>query len=100
MPVHDAVAIELFDKAVRSILAQSLDDFELVILLDGVRSEMLIKAATNWERAEARIRLLYSSSQNGIANSLNTLINHATGEFIARMDADDISLKDRLKSQV
>ncbi len=100
MPAHDGVAVKYFDRAVKSIVSQSIEDMELLILLDGVRSQNLADAAKTWEQNDDRIRLVASPSQRGIAQSLNTLIVHARGEFVARMDADDVSLEGRLKAQV
>ena len=100
LPVHDGVAVSLFDKSVSSILTQTFTNLELVVLLDGVQSSELNTSAQRWAQTDSRVRLLSSPSQCGIAGSLNTLIGQSRGEFVARMDADDVSMEDRLRVQV
>jgi hypothetical protein len=83
--------------AVRSILAQSYEDFELLIVDDGStdRSAAIVRGIK-----DPRIRVLPSERNVGLAASLNRGISEARGEFIARLDADDISSPHRLESQV
>jgi glycosyltransferase involved in cell wall biosynthesis len=88
-----------FEPAVESILAQTFTDFELLILIDtgcgGVHAE--IPAVF---RQDPRIRIVEAPPLGGLAYALNMGIAAARGEFIARMDADDISKPDRLMEQV
>lgn len=83
--------------AIRSILAQSFDDFELIVIDDGSTDGTvdLIKGI-----GDPRIRLLRNETNRGIIFSLNRGIEEAGGRYIARMDADDISLPRRLEKQV
>lgn len=83
-------------EAVQSILLQTLTDFEFVIIDDGSQdhSREIIRAFT-----DPRIRLLCNEVNRGLAVSLNRGIAEARGEFIARMDHDDISLPHRLERQ-
>jgi len=89
-------ADEFLAEAVESILAQTFDDFELIIIDDGShdRTAAIIKHFT-----DSRIRF-YQQKNQGLAASLNRAIGLARGEYIARMDADDISLPERLGKQV
>ena len=84
--------------AVKSILAQTFRDFELILIDDGStdRSTEICKALA---ASDARIRLI-SQPNKGLTKSLNEGIALATAPLIARMDADDISLPDRFEKQV
>ena len=95
MPVHNAAPF--LKEAVDSILTQFFRDFELIILNDGStdKSETILDTYT-----DPRI-VRYSEAENiGLANTLNIGLSMARGEYIARMDADDISLPTRLQTEV
>jgi glycosyltransferase involved in cell wall biosynthesis len=84
--------------AVESILGQTFLDFEFLILDDGSTdstSHILRKYAAQDQRLH-----VISRENKGLVASLNELLGHARGRFIARMDADDISLPHRLSQQV
>jgi len=84
-------------EAIDSVLAQTFNDFELLILDDGSTdgSRAIAKACP-----DPRIRLVCNDGNRGLIYSLNRGIALATGEYIARMDADDICLPERLEKQV
>lgn len=84
-------------ESIESILSQTFDDFELIIIDDKSEIESLdiIKSYN-----DKRIRLLRNSQNLGLAASLNKGIQISRGEYIARMDTDDISLPRRLEKQV
>lgn len=84
-------------EAIRSILSQTLADFELIVVDDGSqdRSREIVMACT-----DSRVRLICNPQNRGLAASLNRGVVEACGEFIARMDHDDISLPQRLARQV
>jgi glycosyltransferase involved in cell wall biosynthesis len=96
MPVHNAVAY--LPAAVASILAQTYTDFELLILNDGSDdgSGAVLRGLS---ATDARIRLL-ETDHLGLIGALNIGLKHARGALLARMDADDVSLPDRLALQV
>jgi glycosyltransferase involved in cell wall biosynthesis len=94
MPARDAAATVA--RAVASIQSQTLRDWELVALDDGSKDAtrfILIEMA----QLDPRIRVLRTKS--GIAGALNAGIAAATGEFVARMDADDEAAPERLEKQ-
>jgi glycosyltransferase involved in cell wall biosynthesis len=96
MPVYNSEAY--LQAALTSILAQSFRDFDFVIVDDGSMdgsAAILARAAAQ----DPRIKLI-SRENRGISASLNEGIAMAQGELIARMDADDIALPDRLARQV
>jgi len=84
-------------QAVDSILAQTFSDFEFIIIDDGSTDET---ASILDEYNDLRIKLMNNSQNRGISYSLNRGISSALGEYIARMDCDDISCPDRLMVQV
>jgi glycosyltransferase involved in cell wall biosynthesis len=84
-------------EAVRSILDQSFSDFEYIIVNDRSTDQTASILASFNDR---RIRLVHNSENIGLTASLNKGIALAQGKFIARMDADDISLSGRLEHQV
>lgn len=83
--------------AVESILGQTLGDFEFLIVDDGSTdaSEAILASY-----ADPRIRLIRNEGNLGLAASLNRAIKEARGGYIARMDADDVSLPQRLARQM
>jgi glycosyltransferase involved in cell wall biosynthesis len=86
------------EDAVASILRQSFGDFELIVVDDGSTDrtgEILAAVAAN----DRRVRIVPSDGR-GLVDALNTGVAAARGTYIARMDADDISLPDRLERQV
>jgi len=83
--------------AISSILAQSYTDFEFIIIDDGSTDETVSIIESY---SDERIKLIRSDSNRGLASSLNLGIESARGEFIARQDADDISMPSRLEVQV
>jgi len=86
-------------EAIESILNQSFRDFEFLIIDDGsTDSSPGILAAH--AALDARIVLNPNPTNMGHANSLNKGLDVARGEYVARMDSDDISLSDRLLRQV
>lgn len=80
-----------------SIFAQTFTDFELILIDDGSvdGTESIIKSNT-----DPRLIYIKNKSNRGVIHSLNKGIKLAKGEYIARMDADDIMAKNRLQIQV
>jgi len=83
-------------EAVDSILNQSFKDFEFIIINDG-STDGSKEILENYK--DERIRLFNNQNQ-GLIGSLNEAIGYSRGEYIARMDADDISLPERLEKQI
>ena len=95
MPVHNGGSF--LPEAVNSVLAQTFSDFEFLIVDDASTDQTV---AYLQGLREPRIRLLKSEQRLQIARALNLGMDHARGEWIARMDADDICLPDRLSRQL
>ncbi|MBS1732379.1 MAG: glycosyltransferase [Bacteroidetes bacterium] len=85
------------EEAIKSILNQSFRDFEFIIVNDASTDNSV--AIIN-RFNDDRIRVINNESNIGLTRSLNKAIRQARGEFIARMDADDISFPDRFHEQV
>jgi glycosyltransferase involved in cell wall biosynthesis len=83
--------------AIDSILGQTYHDFELLIVNDGStdRSREIVLSYR-----DPRIRLLDNERNLGLATSLNIGMAAASGEYVARQDADDVSEPNRLERQV
>jgi len=96
MPVFQAE--RYLEEAVESILAQSFDDFELLALDDGSTdaSPRILEALAG---RDDRVRVR-RAEHAGLVSQLNQGLAEARGEFIARMDADDISHPERFERQL
>ena len=89
---------ELFLKtAIKSILNQTFTNFEFIIIDDG-STDLSATIIRNFE--DERIIFIQNSSNKGLVFSLNTAIRISKGKYIARFDADDISLPNRFKEQL
>src|SRR6266446_9100847 len=85
-------------EAIQSILRQSFSDFEFVIVDDG-STDKSSGILAEYMRLDGRIRV-HRHTNKGRAISLNIGIELSKGRYIARMDADDVALPNRLKEQV
>lgn len=96
MPVYNAE--RYLRKAVESILAQTYRDFELISVDDG-SSDRSKEILESYAARDSRVRVI-SRPNTGIVGALNDGLAAAKGEFIARMDADDIALPGRFAAQI
>lgn len=83
-------------EAISSILHQSFDDFELLIVNDG-STDQTVAAVQSF--TDPRIRLIHNASNQGLVFTRNRALDQARGEFIAVLDSDDIAVPERLQSQ-
>jgi glycosyltransferase involved in cell wall biosynthesis len=83
-------------ETIRSIINQSFSDFELIIINDGSSDESL-KIVQSFD--DKKIIVINQENQ-GLPTALNNAANFASGEYLARIDADDICRKDRFQKQV
>jgi glycosyltransferase involved in cell wall biosynthesis len=95
MPTHNASAT--LDEAVCSILDQTWRDFEFIIVDDGSSDDTLPKLE-RYAELDGRVKL-YPQRKEGMIAALNRGCRQARGDYIARMDADDISLPRRIERQ-
>lgn len=95
MPTYNT-SVPFLREAVESILAQTLADFELILIDDGSTNDA---PAYLDSLTDPRIRLIRNERNLGITKSLNLGFRAARGKYIARMDSDDVSVPDRLERQ-
>jgi len=96
MSVYNGAAF--LGEAIESVLAQTFSDFELLAVNDGSTDDtgdILGRYA-----ADSRLRVLTNPQNAGLTRSLNQALAVATGELVARQDADDRSLPHRFRRQV
>lgn len=91
-------ASQTLDAAIRSMVEQSLHEWQL-LLINNASTDESTSIALAWSRRDPRIRVIEEPTI-GIAHALNTGLKHATAPLIARMDADDIAHPERLARQV
>ena len=95
LAAHDAE--RFLDAAVRSVLRQTLAELELVVVDDGSEDgtpELLARYE------DSRLVVLRNDDRQGLAASLNLGLDHARGRYVARLDADDVAMPDRLERQL
>ena len=83
-------------KSITSILTQTHQNFEFIIVVDGGNDDKFI--TKNFK--DDRIIIIKHDKPHGIAKSLNEAIKTSTGKYLIRMDADDISRNSRLEEQI
>lgn len=84
------------ESATRSILCQTYQNFELLVLDDGSSDETLKKVR---QFDDARIRIYCDGSHKGLASRLNEALDLSRGQYFARMDGDDLAYPNRLELQ-
>ena len=95
LPAHNCD--KYIAKAIESVLHQTFTDFEFIIINDGStdRTEEMIRSY-----ADPRILYQYNTSKKGLVFTLNRGIELARGRYIARMDGDDIAVRERFEKQL
>jgi glycosyltransferase involved in cell wall biosynthesis len=96
MSVYNAE--KYLDKAIESILTQTYDDFEFVII-DDKSTDNSADIISSYADQDNRIRYFKNKNNRGLTYSLNKALKLAKGKYIARMDADDISVPEKLEIQ-
>lgn len=95
MPVYNAE--HYLKEAVESILAQTLKNFEFIIINDG-STDRSLEILRNYADQDSRIKII-SRPNTGIVGALNDGLKHCSGKYVARMDADDVAHIERLEKQ-
>ena len=86
------------NRAIESICAQTFTDWELIIC-DDCSNDGTEKLLQKWCQTEPRIISLRNEKNCRLAASLNRCLERASGEYIARMDDDDVSFPERFEIQ-
>ena len=100
MSVYNAE--KYLSQAIESILNQSFEDFEFIIIED-CSTDNSLKIIKNYVINDKRIRIIQKAKNKkmrGFIENLNIGLSEAKGKYIARMDSDDISHPDRFEKQV
>ena len=99
MGVFNANRNNMINESIQSIINQTYQDWELIICDDG-STDGTYEILLNWSKKEKRINIIKNKKNMGLAYSLNHCLNYVTGEYIARMDIDDISAPRRFEYQI
>src|SRR5262245_31351165 len=87
----------LVEETLRSLLRQTLTDFERLIVDDASTDDTVARICQFQDR---RIRLIRNARNVGVANARNIGLDAARGDYLAPCDHDDLSLPERLEQQV
>ena len=96
LPVYNSD--KFLKEALNSVLEQTFKNWELVAINDG-STDRSLQILEQYQKSDARIRII-SRENRGLVKTLNEGVNLARGEWIARMDADDVCLPDRFSKQL
>lgn len=96
MPVYEGE--RYLDEAIQSILNQTFREFELIVINDG-STDGTAKIIERYRREDGRVRA-FEQTNHGLAATLNRGLELARGDYVVRMDQDDVSLPERLAVQV
>lgn len=86
-------------QSINSIINQTFKDYEFIIICDNPEYEEGISILKEYANNDNRIVLIFNEENNGLTKSLNKGLKISKGKYIARMDADDISMSNRLERQ-
>ena len=86
--------------SIGSILNQTYKNIEFIIVNDNPKNEQLRAVLERFAQKDERIVLVENPENIGLVNSLNKALTYVTGNYVARMDADDIARQDRIGQQM
>lgn len=90
---------ELLKQAIESILRQTYKEFEFIIVLDNPDNLEHIRIIQAYQQIDDRIVFCINEKNIGLTRSLNRALSLAKGKYICRMDADDVSVPNRIMLQ-
>lgn len=99
MPVYNT-NLAYLKETIESVLNQTFKDFEFLILNDSPENVELENFILEYAKKDERIKYFKNPRNLGISGSRNKLIDLAQGEFLAVIDHDDISVKERFEKEV
>lgn len=97
IPIYNAE--KFLDYAISSVLSQSYENWELILIDDGSTDKSL-EIAKKYALKDKRIRVISDGNNRKLPYRLNQLIDESKYDFIARMDADDLMHPQRLRIQI
>jgi glycosyltransferase involved in cell wall biosynthesis len=86
-------------EAIESVIGQTFEDFEFIILDNG-STDGSAQIIEDYEKKDDRIRVMSYNKNLGIPRALNELIDSAKGNFLARIDSDDMWVETKLEKQL
>lgn len=92
--------IKYAQEAIDSIIHQTYRNLEIILVLDNPGNTALKQLLAEYTANDNRITTIFNTCNIGLPRSLNKAIDHCTGDYIARMDGDDISELNRISSQL
>ena len=92
--------IEWFEKSLNSIINQTYKNIEIIVIVDEPNNTEIINLLNRYLLIYKNIRFFINESNIGLVKSLNKGLQYCSGEYIARMDADDISEINRFEEQI
>lgn len=90
---------DAFQAAINSIERQTYDNWEMIICDDG-STDQTYQQLKDYSMGNPKIKVIRNMSNSGLAATLNHCLKYSDGEYVARMDADDISYPDRFEKQI
>lgn len=97
MSVYNETDKEL-SEAINSILNQTYKNIEFIVMIDNPKNNQILECLKKYD--DSRLIVIINEKNIGLTASLNNALKIASGDYIARMDADDISIIDRLEKQI
>ncbi|MDK8503314.1 glycosyltransferase, partial [Aerococcus sp. UMB1112A] len=86
-------------QAIHSITNQTFEDFEFIIINDNPNNQSMINLIKKESQLDSRIKLIFNEENKGLQQNLIDGIDFCSADYIARMDADDISFLHRFEIQ-
>lgn len=99
LPIYNE-SLDYVSKSIQSILNQTYNYFKLIIIFDSPTNYEVINYVENLKMSDLRIITIKNKTNIGLVASLNKAIQYCTDDYVARMDADDISELDRFEKQI
>ena len=100
LPIYRGVNFHTFKKPFESIINQTLKPNELLIIFDGPIKNNIRKLIEEYQGKYNFIKIINFPSNRGLGYVLNRAVKLCKNKYIARCDADDISIPDRFKIQI
>ncbi|MEQ6474918.1 glycosyltransferase family 2 protein [Comamonas sp. wu1-DMT] len=97
MPAYNSQ--NTLNEAVESVLKQTIDNWELLIIVDAA-TDLTENIAKSWAQKDARVKVFVSPYNQGVAKSRNIGLEQAKGKYLAFLDSDDRWLSGKLKQQI
>ena len=91
---------EWLEESIKSLINQTYRNLEIILILDNPENKQLKNIINRYKEIDSRIRVIINDRNIGLIKSLNKGIEISKGEYIARLDADDISYLDRIEYQL